>query len=203
MTAPVRSPRIVPMTALEKTPMAVPVRPRMAAPLTSPVRSPATAMARRSRSACRWCYAFRTLELNSTTLARGFGGGRSGPLQQFVDERRQQARFRFLRLAAAGHDLGELPERLRRAMAGGHFADHLAVIGSGAEYLRLERNRRQRLVFERLGEIGRADLRPLRHPDLIEAVVRAMVVRARCLEQIEQVLGIAQIGEVRRGDHED
>src|SRR4051812_27997717 len=174
MTAPVRSPRIVPMTALEKPPMA--------APLTSRVRSPATAMARRSRSACRWCYAFRTLELYSTTLERGFGGGRSGPLQQFVDERRQQAGFRFLRLAAAGHDLGELPERLGRAMARGHFADHLAVIGGGAEQLRLERNRGQRLVFERLGKIGRADLRPLRHPDLIEAVVRAMVVRARCLE---------------------
>ena len=66
-------------------------------------------------------------------------------------------------------------------MAGGHFGDHLAVIGGGAEQLRLERNARDRLVVERLGEIGRLDLRPLRHADLVEADRTAAVVRPRRL----------------------
>ena len=39
-------------------------------------------------------------------------------------------------------------------MAGRQFRDHLAVVGGGAEHLRLERDDRDRLVVERLGEIG-------------------------------------------------
>ena len=61
----------------------------------------------------------------------------------------------------------------------------------------------QRLVVERLGEVRGLDLRPLRHADLVEAVGRPVIVRARAAQQIEQVLGVAQIGEVGRRDDQD
>ena len=60
-----------------------------------------------------------------------------------------------------------------------------------------------RLELERLGEVGRLDLRPLRHADLVEAVLRAAVVRARRAQQVDQVLGVAQVGEIGRRDDQD
>ena len=60
-----------------------------------------------------------------------------------------------------------------------------------------------RLEFERLGEVRRLDLGPLRHADLVEAVLRAAVVRARGAQQVDQVLGVAQVGEIGRGDDQD
>ena len=53
-------------------------------------------------------------------------------------------------------------------MVRGNLGDHLSVIGRRAERLRLERNDRDGLVVERLGEIGGFDLGPLRHPDLVD-----------------------------------
>ena len=88
-------------------------------------------------------------------------------------------------------------------MTCGDFGDHLAVIGRRAEQLRLERNDRHRLVLERLGEIGGLDLGPFRHADLIEAIARMMVVRPRRLEEIVDVLGVAQVREIGRGDDQD
>ena len=110
---------------------------------------------------------------------------------------------RALDFRAAGQRLRQLAEHLRRLMVGRHFGNHLAVVGGGAEKLRLERNDRERIAFQRLGEVCRGDFRPLRHADLIEAVMRPMIVRPRGLEQIDHVLGIAQIGEIGPGDHEN
>src|SRR5205085_1345760 len=79
----------------------------------------------------------------------------------------------------AGESLRHLAKHLGRAMAGGDLRDHLAVVGGGAEDLRLERNDRERIVLERLGEIFGLDLRPLRPADLAEAIDRPMIVRPR------------------------
>jgi hypothetical protein len=39
-----------------------------------------------------------------------------------------------------------------------HLGDHLAVVGGGAEQLRIERDDRDRVVLQRLREIARLDL---------------------------------------------
>ncbi len=43
------------------------------------------------------------------------------------------------------------------------------------------------------------DFRPLRHADLVEAVQRRRSLGRERLQQIEHVLGVAQVGEVGRG----
>jgi hypothetical protein len=88
-------------------------------------------------------------------------------------------------------------------MAAGHFRDHLSVIGRSSEQLRLERDDGRGLAVERLGEVGRLDLRPLRDADLIERIERTMVVDPCGLQIVDEILGVAQIGEVRRPDDED
>ncbi len=52
-----------------------------------------------------------------------------------------------------------------------------------------------------LGEFGRRDFRPLHHADGVENEPGRMVVRARALEEVDQVFRIAQVGEIRIGDH--
>jgi len=44
---------------------------------------------------------------------------------------------------------------------------------------------------------------PLRDADLIETIERRPVVGPRCLQQVEDVLGVAQVGEIRRGDDQN
>ena len=88
-------------------------------------------------------------------------------------------------------------------MVCGDFRDHLPVVCSRTEHLRVERNGRDWLTFNGLGEFVEIDLRPLGHSDLIEAVQRDPVVRPRCLQQVKDILGVAQVGQVRRGDDQD
>src|SRR3569623_1759695 len=57
----------------------------------------------------------------------------AGALEQLAE----QARAAALGFGAAGEDLRHLAEQVRRLMAGRHLGDHLAVIGGGAEQLRL------------------------------------------------------------------
>src|SRR5215207_8728748 len=135
------------------------------------------------------------------TMALHAGDLLLGP--QLLDQRRQQRTLRLLGLAAAGEPLRDLQEHLGGAMRGGDFRDHLAVVGGRTEYLRLERYSGDRVVFDRLGELGGGDLRPLRDADLIEAVERGAIVRPRCLQQVVDVLGVAQIGKIGRRDDQD
>src|ERR1700754_1413188 len=88
-------------------------------------------------------------------------------------------------------------------MAGGYFRDHLAVVGGGAEQVRVERDARDRLVVERLGEIGGLDLRPLRYAHLVEAIERTVVVWPRGAQEIDKILGVAQVGKVGRRHDQD
>ena len=124
------------------------------------------------------------------------------PLQQFLDEGRDQAGAVLLRLRAPGQLLGQLPKHLGGAVACRNFRDHLPVVRRRAEQLRLEGDDGDRLVVERLGKIRRLDFRPLRYADLIETIQRTTVVRPRRFEQIVEIFGVAQIGEVGRGDDE-
>ena len=124
-------------------------------------------------------------------------------VQQFSDERREQARALLLGFSAPRQLLRQLTKHFGSAVRRCDFGDHLAVIGRRAEHLRLERNDRDRLVVERLGEIRRLDLGPLRHADLIEAVERAVIVRPRGFQEVEQIFCIAQVGKVGRGDDQD
>src|SRR6476660_249541 len=88
-------------------------------------------------------------------------------------------------------------------MAGGHFGDHLAVVRGGPEKLRFEWNYGERGAFQRFSEVCRREVRPLRHANMIETVMRAVVVWPRGAQQIDQVLGIPQVGKVRAADHKD
>src|SRR5687768_3857069 len=96
---------------------------------------------------------------------------------ELLDERGEQARPRALHLRAAGQRLRERAEGLGGAMPGGNLGDHLPVVRRRAEQLRLERNGGDRIEFQRLGEIRRLDLGALRHSDLVEAILRTVVVR--------------------------
>src|SRR6185503_3226126 len=87
---------------------------------------------------------------------------------QLFDQGRQQRTLRLLGFAAASEPLRNLQEHLGGTMRGGDFRDHLAVVGGRTEDLRLERYRGDRVVFDRLGELGGGDLRTLRDADLIE-----------------------------------
>src|SRR5450759_47079 len=158
------------------------------------------------------------LETGSSALATGFvvreslslrlpnttalhAGGLLCP--QFIDQGRQERTPRLFGLATACQPLRNLQKHPGGAMLGGDFRDHLAIVGSRAEYLRVERNRGDRLALDCLGEFAGIDFGPLRHADLIETVQRHPIVRPRCLQEIEYVLGIAQVGKVRRRDDQD
>ena len=132
-------------------------------------RRGAGAARRRSRTRC--CYACRTRLTISELL-------QPSALQQLVEQRRRAGRrLAFFASARPVSSWASCRKVSAVRWFGGHFGDHLAVVGGGAEQLRLERDDRDRLVLQRLGEVGRLDLRPLRHADLVEAVVRAVVVR--------------------------
>ena len=88
-------------------------------------------------------------------------------------------------------------------MLGGDLGDHLAVVGGRSEHLRIERNGRDRLAFDRLGEFARGDFRALVHADLIETVQRRAVVGPRGLQHVQHVLGVAHVGEIGLGDDQD
>src|SRR3954453_4193803 len=109
------------------------------------------------------------------TIALQAGGLLLGP--QLIEQGRQERPLRLLGLAAACQPLRNLQEHLGGAMIGGDFRDHLAVIGGRAEHLRLERDRRDRLAFDRLGELARRNFGALRDADLVEAIERRAIVR--------------------------
>ena len=75
--------------------------------------------------------------------------------RKLPDDRRQERAARLLGLAAAGQPLRDLQKHLGGAVAGGDLRDHLAVIGGGAEHSRVERNGRDRLALDGLGESAR------------------------------------------------
>src|SRR5216683_350661 len=106
------------------------------------------------------------LRLPNTTALHT--GGLLGP--QLLDEGRQERTPRLFGFATAGQPLRDLQKHLGGAMIGGDFRDHLAIVGRRAEYLRVERNRRDRLVFNGLGEFAGVDFGPLRHADLVETI---------------------------------
>ena len=62
-----------------------------------------------------------------------------GQFRTEIDRRHGQIELRSF--GAAGQHLRHLAEHVRRLMARRHFGDHLAVIGGGAEQLRVERDR--------------------------------------------------------------
>ena len=96
-----------------------------------------------------------------------------------------------------------MQEHLGGAVIGREFRDHLAVIGGGAEHPRVERNSRDRLALDGLGESRALDFRALGHADLIKTIERRAVVGPRRLRICQHVLGVAQIGKVRLGDDQD
>src|SRR5690349_6005540 len=98
------------------------------------------------------------------TMALHAGDLLLGP--QLLDQGRQQRTLRLLGLAAAGEPLRDLQEHLGGAMRGGDFRDHLAVVGSRTEYLRVERDGGDRVASDRLGGLRRWNVRPLRDSDL-------------------------------------
>src|ERR1700677_5173238 len=101
------------------------------------------------------------------------------PCPQFLDQRGQKRGPRLFWLGAACQPLRDLKKHLGGAVSGGNFPYHLTVVGRRPEHLRVERNGRDRLAFNRLGKFGCVDFRPLRHTDLIEAIQRRAVVGPR------------------------
>src|SRR5450432_2270132 len=112
------------------------------------------------------------LRLPNTTALHT--GGLLGP--QLLDEGRQERTPRLFGFATACQPLRDLQKHLGGALIGGDLRDHLPIIGRGAEYLRVERNRRDRLVFNGLGEFAGVDFGPLRHADLVQTIERRPVV---------------------------
>src|SRR5580704_2548327 len=114
-------------------------RPRelRAVPPTAALAQEPAPVARRRRRHCRKWDACQT----RTQLQLGLWL----PLQQFLDERRDQAGALLLRLRAPGQLLGQLPEQFGGAMARRYFRDHLAVVRRRAEQLWLERDDRDGL----------------------------------------------------------
>ena len=109
---------------------------------------------------------------------------------------------RLLQLLASGYDLRHVGEDIGNGGLGGGFRDHLAVIRRGAEEQRIEGDRGDRRKLQRRREILRLDLRPLRHADLVQHQLRRGVVRTGLPQEIDDRLGVPEIGEVgRRGDH--
>src|SRR5260370_25756765 len=132
------------------------------------------------------------LRLPNTTALHT--GGLLGP--QLFEEGRQERTPRLFGFATACQPLPDLQQHLAGAMIGGEFRDPLAIVCRRAEYLRVERKRRDRLAFNRLCEFAGVDFRPLLHPDLVETIERRPVVGAGCLQQVEYVLGVAQVCEI-------
>src|ERR1700724_400473 len=87
---------------------------------------------------------------------------------QLIDQGRQERTPRLFGFAAACQPLRDLQKHLGGAMAGGYFRDHLAVVRRRTEYLRVERNSRDWLALDRLGEFAGVDFGPLRHADLVK-----------------------------------
>src|ERR1700729_156748 len=106
------------------------LRPAPVLPVAATAPLPA-AVRRRKRDYLGWdAYQTRTQLRRFLSLS----------LQQFIEQRRQQARTLLLRLGAPGQLLCQLPEHFGGAMTRGNLGDHLAVVGRGAEDLGFERN---------------------------------------------------------------
>ena len=113
--------------------------------LLEPRRAMAARRLRRRGDAVRPpnCYACRT-RLRTPTLTRT---RRTTPtlrrtLHQLLEERAEQARSGLLGFGPAGQRLRELAEHLGGPVRRRQLRDHLAVVGGGAEHLRLERDDR-------------------------------------------------------------
>src|SRR5215213_7701831 len=111
---------------------------------------------------------------------------------ELFEERGQQASPRTFHLGAPSERLRETSESLRRAMSGRHFGNHLSIVGSRAEQLRLERDRCDRLEFQRLGKIARLDLGTFGHAHHVQAILRTTVVWPARTQEVDQVLCVAQ-----------
>src|ERR1700742_4559701 len=85
---------------------------------------------------------FSPLRLPNTTCH-----SRNLLLPKLADEGPEQAAPLLLGFAAPGQPLRDLQEHLGGAMARGNLRDHLAVIGGGAEHLRIEGDAGDRLAF--------------------------------------------------------
>ena len=88
-------------------------------------------------------------------------------------------------------------------MIGGDLSDHLTIVGGRTEHLRIERNGGYRLALDCLGEFAGLDLRALWHTDLVEAIKRHAIIGPGGLQQIVDVLGIAQVRTIGCGDDEN
>ncbi len=74
------------------------------------------------------------------------------------------------------------------------------LLAPGTEELWFEIDDAGRLKIDRLGEIRRCDFRTLWHADKIQDEFWFGIVRPGGPDRIEQTFGVAQIGEVWRGD---
>ena len=139
--------------------------------------------------------AYRTRECSPTKIqpARFFN----------LDSNGESKLARAFYLRTTRQCLRQLAEHFRGFVIGRHFRNHLSVVRRRPKKLWLERNDREWLAFQRLGEVSGRDFRPLRHAHLIETVMRPVIVRSRTAQQIDHVLGIAQVGEIGSGDHKN
>src|SRR6185312_16624282 len=108
-----------------------------------------------------------------------------------------------LLLGAVGQQIGEAAEALCRLRLGGHLLDHLPVIRRRAEQLSVEIDYYLRLELYRIAKVLHRDFWTFWHADVVEHEQRRLIVGSRALELIDQIFGIAQIGEIGRcgNDH--
>ncbi len=77
------------------------------------------------------------------------------------------------------------------------------LLAAWPKCLAIEIDDGQRLDAEGVFELAHGDLGPLRHVGHVEHEMRARVVLARAFDEIEHVLGVAQIGEIGHGRDDD
>ena len=119
------------------------------------------------------------------------------------EERQPDERDTFLAFGAPDELAGDGPEDLSGFALRLDLGDHLAVVCRGSEELRIEGDDGGDLAVERLGELGGRDLGALGYACHVDDEPGPAIVRARLAQHVHQHLGVAEIGEVRRGDEYD
>ncbi len=107
------------------------------------------------------------------------------------------------RRGAAGDGTGEAAHASVTGGLGGDLDEHLAVVGGLAELGGIERQHRGRIDAHGLGEILGGDFGPPGHAHLVDDQAGMGIVGARALDDFNDILGVAQRGEVRRRHHHD
>src|SRR3569833_1786361 len=103
----------------------------------------------------------------------------------------------------AGHVHADHAEDLIGPVVRRDLGEHLAVVCSRPERRRVEGDLAEQLALNRCRELLGCNLGPLGHTKLVDHQQRLSLIGPKGLHRVGEILGVAEVGEIRLGDDDD